>query len=63
MVCEPITAIDFHQITPISILANLVVVPLAGVITTVGTMSVAVSLLSTPLAGLLNNANCSWQKS
>jgi ComEC/Rec2-related protein len=54
---EPITAIDFHQITPISIVANLVVVPVAGLITMVGTMSVAVSLVSTTLAGLLNNAN------
>jgi competence protein ComEC len=54
---EPITAIDFHQVTPISIVANLVVVPVAGLITMVGTMSVAVSLVSTPLAALLNNAN------
>jgi hypothetical protein len=57
LVTEPITAIDFHQITPVSILANLVVVPLAGLITTVGTLSIAVSLVSTFLAGLLNNAN------
>jgi competence protein ComEC len=54
---EPITAIDFHQVTPISILANLVVVPTAGLITVVGTMSVAVSLVSTWLAALLNNTN------
>src|SRR5258708_7173205 len=39
---EPISAIDFHQVTPISLVANLVVVPMAGVITMVGTMSVAV---------------------
>jgi len=57
VVCEPITAVDFHQVTPISIFANLVVVPVAGLITTVGTMSLAVSLLCTPLAALLNNAN------
>jgi competence protein ComEC len=57
LVCEPITAVDFHQITPISILANLVVVPMAGLITSVGTMSVAISLVCTPLAALLNNAN------
>ena len=54
---EPITAVDFHQVTPISIVANLVVVPAAGLITVVGTMSVAVSLVSTALAALLNNAN------
>ncbi len=57
IVSEPITAIVFHQITPVSILANLVVVPMAGLITMVGTLSVAVSLVSTPLAALLNNAN------
>jgi competence protein ComEC len=57
LVSEPITAIDFHQITPISILANLVVVPVAGLITMVGTLSVTVSLVSTFLASLLNNAN------
>lgn len=57
LVSEPITAIDFHQVTPISILANLVVVPTAGLITMIGTLSVAVSLISTPLAALLNNSN------
>ena len=54
---EPITAIDFHQVTPISIVANLIVVPVAGLITVVGTMSLTVSLFSTMLAALLNNAN------
>jgi len=57
IIMEPITAIDFHQITPISILANLVVIPAAGLITIVGTLSVTVSLVSTTLAALLNNAN------
>jgi competence protein ComEC len=59
---EPITAIDFHQITPVSIFANIVVVPTAGLITIVGTMSVAVSLVSTTLAALLNNANWLFAK-
>jgi ComEC/Rec2-related protein len=57
VVCEPITAIDFHQITPISIVANLVVVPLAGLITTIGTLSIAVSLICPPVTALLNNSN------
>lgn len=57
LVSEPITAVDFHQVTPISILANLVVVPMAGLITMVGTLSVTLSLVATPLAALLNNAN------
>jgi competence protein ComEC len=62
LVSEPITAIDFHQVTPISIFANLVVVPVAGLITSVGTLSVAVSILNTPLAALLNNANWLFAK-
>ena len=57
VVMEPFTAIDFHQITPISILANLIVIPAAGVITMIGTLSVFVSLMSTTLAGLFNNSN------
>jgi ComEC/Rec2-related protein len=57
IVSEPITAVDFHQITPVSILANLVVVPAAGLITMVGTLGVALSLVATPLTALLNNAN------
>jgi ComEC/Rec2-related protein len=62
LMSEPITAIDFHQVTPISILANLFVVPWAGLITVVGTLSVTVSLLSPQLAALLNNANWLFAK-
>jgi ComEC/Rec2-related protein len=57
LVSEPITAVDFHQVTPISIFANLIVVPAAGLITVVGTLAVAFSLVSTTWAALLNNAN------
>ena len=57
MVSEPITAIDFHQVTPISIVANLLIVPMAGLVTIIGTISVAVSLVSYNLAALCNNAN------
>ena len=57
LVSEPITAIDFHQVTPISVLANLIVVPAAGLITVVGTLGVTFSLVSTLWAALLNNAN------
>ena len=57
IISEPITAIDFHQITPISVLANLLVVPMAGLITIVGTISVAVSIFSPQLAALFNNSN------
>ena len=62
LVSEPITAIDFHQVTPISVFANLVVVPTAGLITTVGTLAVLSSLLSTTWAALLNNANWLFAK-
>jgi competence protein ComEC len=57
VVSEPITAVDFHQVTPISVLANLIVVPMAGLITIVGTLAVTFSLVSTTWAALLNNAN------
>lgn len=57
LISEPITAVDFHQVTPISVLANLIVVPMAGLITMVGTLSVALSLVAWPLTALLNNAN------
>ena len=57
LVSEPITAINFHQVTPISIVANLLVVPMAGLITVVGTISVAFSLVNYNLAALCNNAN------
>jgi competence protein ComEC len=62
LVSEPITAIDFHQITPISVLANLVVVPAAGLITVVGTLAVTCSLVTTTWAAWLNNANWLFAK-
>jgi ComEC/Rec2-related protein len=57
LVSEPITALAFHQVTPISVVANLLVVPMAGLITVVGTVSVTMSLLSHGLAAQCNNAN------
>ena len=57
LVSEPITALAFHQVTPISVVANLLVVPLAGLITVVGTIAVAMSLASHALAAQCNNAN------
>jgi ComEC/Rec2-related protein len=62
LVSEPITALDFYQVTPISIVANLLVVPLAGLITVVGTISVVSSLVLPPLAALFNNANWVFAK-
>ena len=57
LISEPITAVDFHQVTPVAVLANMIVIPAAGLITVIGTMSVAVSLVSAQLAAWLNNAN------
>ena len=62
VVSEPITAFDFHQVTPVSVLANLVVVPLAGLITVVGTLALTSSLVSTSCAALFNNANWLFAK-
>jgi competence protein ComEC len=57
LVSEPITAVDFHQVTPISVLANLIVVPAAGLITVVGTLGVTFSFITTLWAALINNSN------
>jgi ComEC/Rec2-related protein len=57
LVSEPITAVDFHQVTPIAVLANVIVIPMTGLITVVGTLAVTCSLVSTTWAALLNNAN------
>jgi competence protein ComEC len=62
LVSEPITAIDFHQVTSISVLANLIVVPMAGLITVVGTLAVTFSLFTTIWAAWLNNANWLFAK-
>lgn len=56
-VSEPIAMLEFHQFTPVSVLANLIVVPIAGLITVVGTMAVSLSVISVGLASALNNAN------
>jgi ComEC/Rec2-related protein len=57
LVSEPITAVDFHQVTPVSVFANMVVVPAAGLITVVGTLAVAFSPIFPLWTALLNNAN------
>lgn len=62
VVSEPITALAFHQVTPISFLANLFVVPMAGLITVVGTLGLTAALFSSWLAGLFNNANWLFAK-
>jgi beta-lactamase superfamily II metal-dependent hydrolase len=47
----------FHQVSLVAILANLFVVPLAGLIVVIGTLSVLAATASTTLTLLLNNAN------
>jgi competence protein ComEC len=47
----------FHQVSPIGLLANLVIVPLASLIVVIGAISLFASIFSSGLAVLLNNAN------
>jgi ComEC/Rec2-related protein len=53
----PWSLLVFHQISWIAVIANLWVVPLAGMIVVVGSLSLGVSLVSSSLAVVLNNAN------
>lgn len=53
----PLMAWTFHQVTLIGLAANLIVVPLAGVIVVVGSLAVAVAPLSGALTAAINNAN------
>ena len=49
----------FHLITPVSLLANLVVVPIAFLVLAVGLMSLLVAAFAPVLTTILNNANWS----
>lgn len=53
----PLMFVYFHQIGWIALIANLIVVPLAGVIVVVGALSLASAALSSTIAGLFNNSN------
>jgi ComEC/Rec2-related protein len=53
----PWSGLVFHQISWVALVANLLVVPLAGLIGMVGPVSLAVSLLSPAIAATLNNTN------
>ncbi len=59
LVSEPIAALQFHQFTPISVLANLIVVPTAGFITFCGTLAIVFSCvpLSGTIVSWINNFN------
>jgi competence protein ComEC len=57
LITEPITAIDFHQVTPVAVFANLMVIPAVGWMTVIGTIGVTVSLVNSTLAAWVNNSN------
>jgi competence protein ComEC len=49
----PVMLLHFGQLSPLGVVANLVVVPLAGLLTTGGVLTLAVATLHEPLAHLL----------
>ena len=49
----PVMLIHFGQLSPLGVVANLLVVPLAGLLTTGGVLTLAVATLSEPLAHTL----------
>lgn len=49
----PVMLFHFGQLSPLGVVANLLVVPLAGVLTTGGVLTLAVTTLHEPLAHLL----------
>ena len=60
----PLTWIYFGLVTPISIVANLILIPLAFLVLGTAAFSVALSLVPHPLpAELANEANALWAKS
>lgn len=50
---SPVMAVHFNQLSLVGVLANLIVVPLAGLITTLGVLTVLVALASSTVAHLL----------
>ena len=53
----PLMAVYFHLFTPISIIANLIVIPLLGGILTLGLLASLAGVVSSWVALTLNNAN------
>jgi competence protein ComEC len=49
----PVMLLHFGQLSPLGVLANLVVVPLAAILTTGGVLTLAVAVVHEPLAHLL----------
>jgi competence protein ComEC len=49
----PVMLLHFGQLSPLGVVANLLVVPLAGLLTTGGVLTLAVATVSEPLAHLL----------
>ncbi|MCB9218877.1 MAG: DNA internalization-related competence protein ComEC/Rec2 [Ignavibacteriales bacterium] len=53
----PFTIIYFNKLSIISILANLIVIPIIGLNVSIGILTLAISLLSNYLAGIFASAN------
>lgn len=53
----PLMAVCFHLFTPISIVANIIVIPLVGLIIPIGMLSAAAHVVWPALTLTLNNAN------
>jgi competence protein ComEC len=57
VVTDPLTARYFNLISPVALLANLAVVPAAGLMMVLGVLALVGGALWTPLAELFNSAN------
>jgi competence protein ComEC len=53
----PLLLVFFHQISPVALVANLVVVPLASLVVIIGTLSLATACAGAGITSALNNAN------
>lgn len=53
----PLTVYYFQTVSPLALLANILVIPLAGIIVNLGFLALLAGLLSPPLALLLNYPN------
>lgn len=57
LVTDPLTAHYFNLFSPVALLANIAVVPAAGLMMTLGVLAMLGGVVWAPLAELLNNAN------
>jgi ComEC/Rec2-related protein len=57
LVTDPLTARYFNLLSPVALLANLAVIPAAGLMMTLGVLALLGGALWSPLADLFNSAN------